>query len=302
MTVERTGALGMVGNTPLCRLTRLADPAGAQVWVKLEFKNPTGSVKDRAALAMVEAAEAKGDLGPGATIVEPTSGNTGISLAMISAVRGYKCKLVLPDDMSVGRHHLLRAYGAELVTTPAVEGMAGAVRRAEELVRKQRRSIMLQQFENPANPKVHETTTGPEIWTEMHGELDAFVAGVGTGGTITGVGRYLRSQGSNALLVAVEPKGSAVLSGGPPGLHGIQGLGAGFAPPVLDTDLLDRVLTVSDPDALSMTERLGREEGFLVGPSSGANVWAAVQVARDLSPDQRVVTILCDGGERYLIA
>jgi cysteine synthase len=298
---ERSGALGLVGDTPLVRLARVSPEGGAEVWAKVEASNPSGSVKDRAALAMIEAAEQDGRLAPGAVIVEPTSGNTGISLAMISALRGYRCKLVMPDDMSMGRRYLLRAYGAELVLTRADDGMAGAVRKAEDIAAKDG-AFMPQQFTNPANPRIHEETTGPEIFRQAGGEIDAFVAGVGTGGTLTGVGHYLRKQGAKALLVAVEPKRSAVLSGGPPGLHGIQGLGAGFVPPVLDRAIVDRVATVSDPEALGMAERLAREEGFLVGPSSGANVAAAVRLAEELGPGRRVVTVLCDGGERYLIS
>ena len=300
MDVAR-GALGLVGKTPLVRLTRLVDSGSAEVYAKCEFLNPSGSVKDRAALAMVEDAEAQGLLRPGMTIVEPTSGNTGISLAMIAAVRGYRCKLVMPDDMSVGRRYLLSAYGAELVLTRALDGMQGAVEEAEAIARKER-AFMPQQFENPANPRIHEETTGPEIWADLGGDFDAFVAGIGTGGTFTGVGRFLRKQESRARRVAVEPARSAVLSGGAPGLHGIQGLGAGFVPPVLDRSLIDEVITVGDTEAHRMAERLAREEGLLVGPSSGANVHVALELARDLGPGHRVVTVLCDGGERYLIA
>ena len=299
--MDRPGPLGLVGDTPTVRLTRLAGDDVAEVWVKLEAKNPSGSVKDRAARAMVEAAEADGLLGPGATLVEPTSGNTGISLAMIAAVRGYRCTLVMPDDMSVGRRYLLAAYGADLELTRADAGMQGAVDRARELVAKEPGAFMPQQFENKANPAAHEQTTGPELLAALEGRLDAFVTGVGTGGTFTGVGRYLRAQGSKARLCAVEPRRSPVLSGGRPGLHGIQGLGAGFVPPVLDTGLIDEVIQVSDPDAHRMAERLAREEGFLVGPSSGANVWAALKLAGELGPGKRVATVLCDGGERYLI-
>ncbi|RMG17286.1 MAG: cysteine synthase A [Deltaproteobacteria bacterium] len=296
-----TGAPGLVGGTPLVRLTRVVEEDMAEVYAKCELANPSGSVKDRAALAMIREAEADGRLKPGMTVVEPTSGNTGIALAMIAAVRGYRCKLVMPDDMSVGRRYLLAAYGAELVLTRALEGMQGAVEEARAIARREG-AFMPQQFENPANPRAHEETTGPEIFEDLEGRLDVFVAGIGTGGTFTGVGRYLRKQGSTARLVAVEPARSAVLSGGSPGLHGIQGLGAGFVPPVLDRSLIDEVVTVTDTEAHRMAERLAKEEGLLVGPSSGANVHVALHFAQRLGPGHRVVTVLCDGGERYLIS
>ena len=249
---------------------------------------------------MILAAEEAGELRPGSTIVEATSGNTGISLAMICAVRGYRCVIVMPEDMSEARRHLLKSYGAEVVLTGAEDGMAGAVEQAERLLNTTPGALMCGQFENPANPDVHSKTTAEEIWEVTGGEVDAFVAGVGTGGTLTGVGRVLKARNPEVRLIAVEPRASAVLSGGKPGLHGIQGLGAGFVPEVLDTELIDDVITVTDLAAERMTKRLAREEGLLLGPSAGANVHAALDVAKKMKPGQRVVTILCDGGERYL--
>ncbi|MEM7435117.1 MAG: cysteine synthase A [Myxococcota bacterium] len=294
------GALELIGRTPLVRLKNIPAEGGAEVCGKLESHNIGGSVKDRPALSMVLAAEADGRLGPGATIVEATSGNTGISLAMICAIRGYRCVIVMPEDMSAARRHILKSYGAEVILTGADDGMAGAVERAEHLLETTPGSMMCGQFENPANPAVHERTTAEEIWEATGGQVDAFVAGVGTGGTLTGVGRVLKKRNPEARVIAVEPRASAVLSGGKPGLHGIQGLGAGFVPEVLDTSLVDEVVTVTDLAAERMTRRLAREEGILLGPSAGANVHAATEVAREMSPGQRVVTILCDGGERYL--
>ncbi len=291
--------LELVGRTPLVRLGRLSPAGGATVAGKLESKNPGGSVKDRPALAMIEAAERAGRLGAGATIVEATSGNTGISLAMIAAVRGYRCVLVMPDDMSLERRHILRAYGADLVLTPAEQGMSGAVERAEQLLRTTPGAFMPRQFDNPANPDAHAATTAREILDAAGGSLAAFVAGVGTGGTITGVGRVLKKERPGVRVVAVEPAASAVLSGGAAGMHGIQGIGAGFVPPVLDRAVVDEVVTVGDVAAGRMAERLAREEGLLVGISSGANVHAAVEVARGLNGGV-VVTVLCDTGERYL--
>jgi cysteine synthase A len=287
-----------IGRTPLVRLARVADANGAEVCAKLESKNPGGSVKDRAALSMIEDAEGKGLLEPGATIVEATSGNTGVSLAMIAAVRGYACVLVMPDDMSMMRRHLFRAYGAELVLTPAAEGMRSAVERATEIA-KERGGFMPRQFENPANPAAHERTTALEILDDTAGRIDVFLAGVGTGGTLTGIARVLRENVAEIRIVAVEPRSSAVLSGGKPGMHGIQGLGAGFVPPNLDRSLLDEIVTVSDVAADRMARRLAREEGLLVGPSAGANVHAAVELARRLPKSARLVTVLCDTGERY---
>ncbi|HLV21948.1 MAG TPA: cysteine synthase A [Polyangiaceae bacterium] len=292
-------ALGLVGGTPLVRLARVGPEKGAEVWAKAEFFNPAGSVKDRPALEMILAAERDGQLSPGATIIEATSGNTGISLAMIAAVRGYRCVLVMPEDMSLERRYILRGYGAEIELTVAVDGMAGAVSRALELLDETPGAFMPSQFENPANPESHAAGTALEILEQTGGKLDVFVAGVGTGGTITGVGRVLRERLASVRLVGVEPAGSAVLSGKPPGMHGIQGLGAGFVPTILDRKLLDEVVTVTDVAAERMARRLAREEGLLVGPSSGANVSAAVEVAARL-PGGVVVTVLCDSGERYL--
>jgi cysteine synthase len=293
------GVFDLVGNTPLVRLTRIPEAGGAEVLAKLEAKNPSGSVKDRPARAMILAAEQAGLLGAGATIVEATSGNTGISLAMLSAVRGYRCMLAMPEDMSPARQAILKTYGADLVLTPAQQGMRGAVEEAERILARTKGAWMPRQFQNPNNPRVHEETTALEIWQQSSGKLDVFVAGVGTGGTVTGVARGLRARGCTLAVYAVEPKGSAVLSGGAPGLHAIQGLGAGFIPDVLDRSQIDDVLVVSDVDAERMAARLAREEGLYVGPSSGANVHAAIKVASRMQPGQRVVTSLCDTGERY---
>lgn len=294
------GALDLIGHTPLVRLKHIAGEKGAEICGKLESNNVAGSVKDRPALSMVLAAEQSGELGPGSTIVEATSGNTGISLAMICAVRGYRCVIVMPEDMSEARRHILKSYGADVILTPAGDGMAGAVEQAEQLLKTTPGSMMCGQFDNPANPDIHESTTAEEIWEATGGEVDAFVVGVGTGGTLTGVGRVFKKRNPAIRIIAVEPRASSVLSGGKPGLHGIQGLGAGFVPQVLDTDLIDEVITVTDLAAERMTKRLAREEGLLLGPSSGANVHAALEVSRRMQSEQRVVTILCDGGERYL--
>ncbi len=291
--------LDLVGRTPLVRLSRIGVASGALIAGKLESKNPGGSVKDRPALAMIAAAEQAGVLRPGSVVVEATSGNTGISLAMISAVRGYRCTLVMPADMSLERRHILRAYGADIVLTPAEQGMAGAVARAQQIARETKGAFMPRQFENPANPGVHARTTAREILDAVGDDLVAFVSGVGTGGTVTGVGQVLKRERPSVRVVAVEPAASAVLSGKAPGLHGIQGLGAGFVPKVLDRGVIDQVVTVTDVAAERMTQRLAREEGLLVGPSSGANVHAAVEVATSLGRGI-VVTVLCDTGERYL--
>ncbi|HKQ68590.1 MAG TPA: cysteine synthase A, partial [Polyangiaceae bacterium] len=292
--------LELIGRTPLLRLARLSPAGGATVYGKLESQNPAGSIKDRPAYAMVAAAEKDGTIGKGATIIEATSGNTGISLAMIAAVRGYRCVLVMPEDMSLERRYVLRAYGAEITLTPAAEGMAGAVARAIELAKSTPNSFMPRQFENSENPKSHERTTALEILEQTDGKIDAFVAGVGTGGTVTGVGRALREAlGESVLIVAVEPSASAVLSGQPAGMHGIQGLGAGFVPKILERAVFSRVVTVTDVAAERMARRIAREAGVLVGPSSGANVHAACEVAKSLQGGT-VVTVLCDSGERYL--
>lgn len=293
-------ALELVGKTPIVKLGRLSPSGGATVFAKLESQNPAGSVKDRPALAMIVAAEKSGRIRPGATIVEATSGNTGISLAMIAAVRGYRCVLVMPEDMSLERRYVLRAYGAEIVLTPAQDGMAGAVEKAEAILASTDNAFMPRQFENVENPASHAHTTAVEIWEQMAGDIAAFVAGVGTGGTLTGVGRVLRERaGSKVEIVAVEPAASAVLSGKPAGMHGIQGLGAGFVPPIFDRGLVDRIVTVTDVAADRMARRIAREAGLLVGPSSGANVHAAIEVAKKLGSGN-VVTVLCDSGERYL--
>lgn len=294
------GVATLIGQTPLVRLKKLSPAGGAEVCAKLEGKNPGGSVKDRPALAMLSAAEASGAIAPGSTMVEATSGNTGISLAMLSAARGYRCVLVMPEDATVSRRHLLRAYGAELVLTSAAEGMAGAVARAESIVRESPGAFMPRQFDNQANPQAHADGTALEIWNDTEGAVDAFVAGVGTGGTLTGVARVLKERKPALRIVAVEPRGSAVLSGGAPGLHGILGLGAGFVPRVLDRALIDQIIPVTDVAADRMARRLAHEEGLLVGTSSGANVYAAIEIAKTLTPHQRVVTVLCDTGERYL--
>jgi cysteine synthase len=292
-------ALDLIGGTPLVRLNRLPAPESARVLVKVESRNPGGSIKDRIALAMVEAAERAGQLKPGDTIVEPTSGNTGVGLAVVAAVKGYRLVLTMPDDMSIERRTLLALYGADLVLTPAAEGMAGAVARAEELVR-ERGYFMPQQFANAANPDAHRRTTAREILEVTDGQVDAFVAGIGTGGTITGIGAVLKAERPGVLVVGVEPECSAVLSGQQPSPHRIQGIGAGFVPAVLDRSVLDEVMTVSDEDACSTVHRLAREEGLLAGISSGANVWAALKIAVRLGAGKTVVTIMPDTGERYL--
>jgi cysteine synthase A len=291
--------LDLVGRTPLVRLGRVGPRGKVVVVGKLEVKNPGGSVKDRPALAMVDAAERSGDLTKGAVIVEATSGNTGISLAMIAAVRAYRCVLVMPEDMSLERRYVLRAYGAEIVLTPADQGMAGAVARAQAIASATPGAFMPRQFENRANPESHEHTTAREILDALGSDLAAFVAGVGTGGTITGVGRVLKRERPGATIVAVEPAASAVLSGKPAAMHGIQGIGAGFVPDILDRSVIDRIVTVTDVAADRMAKRLAREEGLLVGPSSGANVHAACEVASGMQTGV-VVTVLCDTGERYL--
>ena len=292
--------LDLVGATPLVKLNRLPKPGGATVLGKLESLNPAGSVKDRIALAMVEDAERRGFLKPGATVVEPTSGNTGVGLAMVCAVRGYRLILTMPDDMSVERQRLLARYGAEIHLTPAIEGMSGAVFAAQEMCREHPEYFMPMQFENPANPEVHRRTTAVEILEATDGRVDAFVAAVGTGGTITGVGELLKERVPGVRIVAVEPARSPVLSGGRFRPHGIQGIGASFVPGVLKRELIDEIVLVRDEDATATARRLAREEGVLVGISAGANVWAACQVAERMRADQIVVTVLCDTGERYL--
>jgi cysteine synthase len=294
-------ASAVVGNTPMVQLDRLGEGLAGQVCAKLEYFNPGGSVKDRIGVAMIDAAEEEGLIRPGrGVVVEPTSGNTGIALAMVCAARGYELILTLPEGMSRERGKLLRAYGAEVRETPSLGGMNEAVALAEE-IREQRKGFMPMQFSNPANPEVHRRTTAEEIWRDTDGQIGAFVAGVGTGGTITGVGQMLRERAPEALVVAVEPASSPVLSGGKPGPHKIQGIGAGFVPEVLDRDVIDEVLSVGDEDALETARRLAKEEGVLAGISAGANIWAALEVAaRPELAGKRVVTIVCDSGERYM--
>ena len=292
----------LIGNTPLLALSRYqkAFGCGANLFAKLESFNPAGSVKDRAALAIVADAERKGKLKAGGTIIEPTSGNTGIGIAAVAAVRGYRALLVMPDTMSMERRSILRAYGAEIVLTPGEKGMAGAIERAEELVGALPNAILAGQFENPVNPLAHYETTGPEIWRDLKGEIACFAAGVGTGGTLTGVGRYLKEQNADIRVVAVEPASSPVLSEGRGGTHGIQGIGAGFVPKALDTSVYDEVIAVTDEDALLYAKRLGMTEGILCGISSGAALCAAVMLSRRAQfAGKNIVVLLPDGGDRY---
>ncbi|BDT61160.1 O-acetylserine sulfhydrylase [Massilia varians] len=291
----------LIGNTPLVRIRRLAPNGGAEILGKLEYHNPAHSVKDRIGLAMIEAAERAGMIKPDTVIVEPTSGNTGIALAMVCAARGYRCKLVMPETMSNERRMLLRAYGAELVLTPGSEGMLGAIRRAEELVAADPNCFMPQQFNNPANPEVHRNTTAEEIWRDTDGRVDILVAGVGTGGTITGVSEVIKARKPGFQAIAVEPEASPMLSKGTKGPHPIQGIGAGFVPAVLNTGVYDEVITVKNEDAFETARAAAREEGLLVGISSGAALWAAVQVAqRPENAGKLIVTIIPSFGERYL--
>ena len=298
-----TSAAGLIGHTPLLELTNLEKKYGlkARILAKLEYLNPAGSVKDRIALAMIEDAEKKGLLTPQSVIIEPTSGNTGIGLASVAAARGYRIIIVMPDSMSVERRQLMKAYGAELVLTPGAQGMKGAIAKADELAAELPHSFIPGQFVNPANPEAHYTTTGPEIWEDTDGTVDAFVAGVGTGGTITGIGRCLREKNPAVRIVAVEPKTSAVLSTGVAGKHGIQGIGAGFVPAVLDTGVYDEIIPVADEDAFATGRLVGKNEGVLVGISSGAAVWAALQLAqRPEMAGKTIVVLLPDTGDRYL--
>lgn len=289
----------LVGETPIVKLNRIVDENSADVYLKLEFMNPGSSVKDRIALAMIEAAEEKGLLKEGDTIIEPTSGNTGIGLAMVAAAKGIKAILVMPETMSMERRNLLRAYGAELVLTPGPEGMGGAIRKAEELA-KEHGYFMPQQFKNEANPEVHRRTTGPEIVSQMGGQLDAFIAGIGTGGTITGAGEVLKEAYPDLKIYAVEPADSPVLSGGKPGPHKIQGIGAGFVPDILKTDIYDGVIQVKNEEAFEVARKAAREEGLLGGISSGAAIKAALQVAKELGKGKKVLAIIPSNGERYL--
>ncbi|WP_226671293.1 cysteine synthase A [Metabacillus litoralis] len=289
----------LIGETPIVKLNRLVDDNSADVYLKLEFMNPGSSVKDRIGLAMIEAAEQKGDLKPGDTIIEPTSGNTGIGLAMVAAAKGIKAILVMPDTMSMERRNLLRAYGAELVLTPGAEGMGGAIRKAEELS-KEHGYFMPQQFKNEANPEVHRLTTGKEIVSQMGDQLDAFISGIGTGGTITGAGSVLKENYSDIKIYAVEPTDSPVLSGGKPGPHKIQGIGAGFVPDILNTNVYDEVITVKNEEAFDTARRAAKEEGILGGISSGAAIFAALKVAKELGKGKKVLAVIPSNGERYL--
>ena len=291
--------LDLIGNTPLVRLGRISPSGGATIFGKYEVFNPTASVKDRIAKSMVDTAEKAGSIKPGDTLVEPTSGNTGIGLAMVCAAKGYKLVLTMPSDMSLERRRLLERFGVRLVLTDAIEGMTGAIYAANQLAEKYG-YFMLQQFNNPANPEIHYKTTGPEIVRDIGTSVDAFVAGVGTGGTISGVSRYLKENSSEAKIIAVEPSRAPVLQGGRGGLHGIQGIGASFIPGVLDLDLVDQVIGISDELAYETVNNLAAMEGLLVGISAGANVAAAIQIAQDLNESDKVVTMLCDTGERYL--
>ena len=292
--------LELIGDTPMVRLNRLVKPGMAEVAVKIEAANPVASVKDRIADAMIEAAERDGSLKPGMTIVEPTSGNTGIGLALVAAAKGYRLVLTMPDSMSRERRDLLQSFGADVVLTPGAKDMQGAVDEAERIVQEDpAETFMPQQFANPANPEVHRRTTAREILESVEGRLDAFVAGVGTGGTITGVGEVLKAELPGMLVVAVEPQRSNVLSGGAPGLHDIQGIGAGFIPEVLNMEICDRVICATEADAFETSRRLAAEEGILSGISAGANVWAALRVAEELGEGRRVATVICDSAERY---
>ena len=291
--------LELIGNTPMVRLRRITGSSSATILAKLEFFNPGGSVKDRICLAMVEDAEARGLLKPGSTIVEPTSGNTGIGLAMIGAVKGYRVILTMPETMSAERIYALKGFGAEVILTPAGEGMIGAVKRAEALLKDTPGSFMPQQFQNPANPEAHRQTTAQEILRCTNGELDAFVAGIGTGGTVTGVGEILKRKHPALKVIGVEPKNSPVISGGAPGPHLIQGIGAGFIPQVLNRAVIDTMITVSDEDAYQTAKRLAREEGLFVGISAGAAGFAALKVAQELGAGKTVVVVFPDTGERY---
>ena len=293
----------LIGNTPILELSHIeaSDGLQAKLLAKLEYFNPAGSVKDRIAKAMIDDAEARGALKPGATLIEPTSGNTGIGLSAVAASRGYKVIIVMPETMSVERRQLMKAYGAEIVLTEGSKGMKGAIEKANELAGQIENSFIPAQFDNPANPKIHYETTGPEIWSDTDGKVDVFVAGVGTGGTITGVGQYLKAQNPNVKVVAVEPATSAVLSTGVAGAHKIQGIGAGFVPKVLDTGVYDEIIAVANEDAFAAGRQIGRQEGVLVGISSGAAAWAAIQLAkRPENAGKTIVALLPDTGDRYL--
>ena len=291
--------LDLIFNTPIVKLNKLTDSNSATIYAKLEMYSPGGSVKDRIALSMIEDAEKKGLIKKDSIIVEPTSGNTGIGIALICAVKGYKCILTMPESMSLERIYILKSFNAEVVLTPAIEGMAGAVKKAEEIVKKNKNAYMLQQFNNPANPEIHRKTTALEISKALGDDIDAFVAGVGTGGTITGVGEVLKKKIPNIKIIAVEPESSAVLSGKDPGPHKIQGIGAGFIPKVLNRKIIDRIITVKDEDAYKTSQTLSKLEGIFCGISSGANCFASLQVAKELGEGKKVVTVFPDTGERY---
>ena len=304
MAKIKESAVELIGGTPILKASKYSEAAGvtdATILTKLEYLNLTGSVKDRISLAMIEDAEKKGILKPGATIIEPTSGNTGIGLAAVATAKGYHAVLTLPDTMSIERRTLLKAYGAELVLTEGAKGMKGAIAKAEELQANTPGSVILGQFDNPANPAAHKATTGPEIWEDLDGKVDILVAGVGTGGTVTGTGQYLKSKKADVKVVAVEPAGSPVLSKGTAGAHKIQGIGAGFIPDVLDTGVYDEIITVENQDAFATGRKIGHQEGVLVGISSGAAVWAAIELAkRPENEGKNIVVILPDTGDRYL--
>lgn len=298
-----SGISALIGHTPLVYLSNYSAAQGlkSSIVAKLEYFNPAGSVKDRVAKSMLDRAEQEGKLSPGAVIIEPTSGNTGIGLAALAAARGYRVILTMPETMSVERRNLLKAYGAEIVLTPGAKGMSGAIEKANELAAATPGSFVPGQFENPANPAAHMASTGPEIWHDTYGQIDIFVAGVGTGGTLSGVGRYLKKQNPNVRVVAVEPAASPVLSGGKAGPHGLQGIGAGFVPDTLDTTVYDEIITVTNEDAYAAGRDIARKEGFLVGISSGAAAWAAIQLAkRPENQGKMIVALLPDTGERYL--
>ncbi|OGW43616.1 MAG: cysteine synthase A [Nitrospirae bacterium RBG_16_43_11] len=293
-------AIDLIGTTPMVRINKISGLAGGNVYAKMESFNPGGSIKDRICLSMIEAAEKAGKIHPGDTIVEPTSGNTGIGLALVAAVKGYKAILVMPESMSTERFGLLSSFGAEVILTPAIDGMKGSIIEAERLLKENPGYFMPDQFSNPANPEVHRKTTGPEIWDSLNGEIAAFVAAVGTGGTITGVGELLKERKKSIKIIAVEPASSPVLSGGSPGPHKIQGIGAGFIPKVLNRGIIDEVIPVTDDEAFETAKLLAKEEGLMVGISSGANVFAAMKVAKRLGAGKNVVTVLPDTGERYI--
>ncbi len=299
----RKSAMELIGNTPLLELSNYERKyeLKASVIAKLEYFNPAGSVKDRAALAMIEDGEKSGTIKPGATIIEPTSGNTGIGIASIAAMKGYRAILTMPETMSVERRNLLKAYGAEIVLTEGTKGMRGAIEKAEELQKEIEGSVILGQFDNPANPRIHRETTGPEIWADTDGKVDVFIAGIGTGGTITGVGEFLKSKNPDVRIIGVEPAGSPILSGGKPGPHGIQGIGAGFVPTVLNKDIYDEIIPVENNDAYETGKEIAKTEGILVGISSAAAVWAAKEVAkRPEYQGKTIVVLLPDTGDRYL--